>query len=251
MIISGFSFVHNAFTGGYPILEAIRVVEPYVDEMIVINCQSTDETKEALLRHGVTVIDGPWGSNAGETLAEIHALHAKHCQGDTIIHFEADEVFDENLIYIISNSIKEGLNDLAVYRLQVESNFQRCRWYPELVHRVFPQGSVIKVGASTNRHNEAVEIPPEMGFLWDCTNVFRDTYFNRVNQNAKLWGTDPQYIMTPLHTIHESRLTFEQANEELSKDYWTWAISPFDLPEVLKPLVGMTRYVDLRSFGND
>lgn len=35
MKISGFTFVHNGITGGYPFAEAISAVKPYVDELAV------------------------------------------------------------------------------------------------------------------------------------------------------------------------------------------------------------------------
>lgn len=243
--ISGFTFVYNALQGGYPIAEAIRAVQPHVDEMVVVDMASTDGTWGLLKQLDVRIIDGEWGSEAGETLKAAHALH-HHCQGDVIIHFEADEVYDDRLLQLIVTLISKGLKNLAVYRLQLEQNFQRCRWYPELVHRVFPNGLpsvTIKAGHTTNRHGLAHIIPMESGLLWDITNCFRDNWFRRIEQQAELWNEGKVYRMTPLHFLHKVELNRNQAEIRLLDAHWMWTETPFDIPAILKPLVGRTEYV--------
>lgn len=242
MKISGFSFIHNALTVGYPIAEAIETVWPYVDEIVVVDMESTDGTRALLDRLGVRVIKGRWGNQAGQTLAEAHALH-RHCTGDVILHFEADEVYDESLLWEIREMIySEGITDLAVHRLQVEQNFQRVRWYPEPVHRVFSKGSVVKKGHTTDRHNEATVIDPAYGYLWDVTNCFRDNWLQRIEQQAELWHGQRQFIMTPIHVLHQVEYSEAQARELLTAPHWEWKNTPLNIPAVLRPLVGMTKY---------
>jgi len=170
-VISGFSYVHNALSTGIPIKESIKAVRPYVDEMVIVDAASTDGTGEWLKQSKDVdrVINTGWGNIAGETLKRLHAMHVQ-CEGDVIIHFEADEVFDDNLIGKIAESITCGLYELSVYRIQVEQNFQRIRWYSELVHRVFhklDKGIMRKVGHTTDHHQYAKKnysrIRPTMG----------------------------------------------------------------------------------------
>ncbi len=255
--ISGFTFIHNAIAGGYPIVEAIRAVQPYVDEVVVVDMQSTDGTRELLekmflfsqkfvfdQRHAadIRVVDGYWGNNAGETLREAHSQYIQ-CNGDVIIHFEADEVYDDNLLRTMVNFIKQDIVDISVYRLQLEQNFQRCRWYPEPVHRVFPKyANTRKHGHTTDRHSQATAIDPEHGFLWDITNCFRDNWLDRINKQAELRDTNPQFVMAGLHCLHEAEIDVEQAVLRLKDSHWRWTKTPFDIPRILKPLVGMTKY---------
>lgn len=257
MTISGFTFVHNAIAGGYPIVEAIRAVQPYVNEMVVVDCQSTDGTRELLNRLvnipvydvyknkviPLQIIGGYWGNKAGETLRQAHAKYIE-CNGDVIIHFEADEVYDDSLIRAIVDHIKAGYTDLSVYRLQLEQNFQRCRWYPDRVHRVFPRMSnVRKEGHTTNQAEKSVLLTEENGYLWDVTNCFRDNWLNRVKQQAELRDDKPQYIFTPLHTLHKSEYTEQEAQKIIyGGRVWTKKNTPFNVPEILRPLVGVTKY---------
>ncbi len=250
--ISGFTFVHNALDGGYPIIEAIRAVQHYVGEVVVVDMQSTDGTRELLeRRYGeryegkVKIINGYWGNKAGETLRQAHSQYIQ-CNGDVIVHFEADEVYDDDLIRMIVNFIKyENITDISVYRLQLEQNFQRCRWYPEPVHRVFPKyANTRKHGHTTDRHNSATKISPESGLLWDITNCFRDNWLDRVNKQAELRDTEPQYIMTGAHCLHGSVAdNLDQVKFRLDDEHWTWPSTPFDIPKILKPLVGQTKYI--------
>ncbi len=241
--ISGFTFIHNAIDGGLPIVEAIKAVRPYVDEVVVVDMQSTDRTREVLEWLEVRIVDSGWGDKAGETLREAHSQYTK-CEGDVIVHFEADEVFDDSLIKgIRGNILGAGITDIAVHRLQTEQNFQRVRWYPEIVHRVFPNHSQTrKDGHTTNRHDLAYVMSPEDGFLWDCTNIFRDNFLDRIRNQSMLWNESPQYRMVPLHCLHEVELSEGQAKLRLEDRHWTWKTTPLNIPEILKPLVGMTKY---------
>lgn len=238
-MISAFTFVHNAIKGGYPIREAIEAVRFYCDEIVVVDARSTDGTRELLNNLSVRILDAEWGEDGGETLKRLHAMHTE-CEHDIILHFEADEVYDEKLL----NEIKRtGSNDLRVWRLQVEQNFQRIRWYPELVHRLFKKGSVTKEGHTTNRPDGAV---CSGGYLWDCTNCYRDNYFDRITQQSKLRKNtttpDPMYLMVPKHCIQPVQLTREQAEEYLKEPHWTWTETPLAIPRILESQLGKTKY---------
>ena len=252
MKISGFTFVHNAIESGYPIVEAIKSVHPFVDEVVVVDMQSTDGTTNLL--HKMTqsvlvdkVIPGTWQpGGAGGCLLQNHALHVQ-CKYGAILHFEADEVFDPFLASDVAASIMKGYYDIAVWRLQVEQNFQRVRWYPTPVHRAFPKGSVTKDGETTHIHKRDERpikvLGPEHGFLWDITNCFRDNWIPRVKKNFELWGGRLEFKYQPIHMAHEMIVTNEQgARKYMEEPHWTWRRSPFELPGILKDLVGVTKY---------
>jgi hypothetical protein len=237
---SGFTFVHNAVRVGIPIKESVLAVRPYVDEMVVVDAGSDDETTvwlEAAVTMGVIdkLIVSEWGKDAGETLSQLHEMHTE-CKHDTIVHFEADEVFDKRLILPIYNS---DLKSAHVWRIQLEQNFQRARWYPEKVHRVFQKGTVKKVGHTTGAKEENVV---NGHYLWDCTNIFRDNWLARVDQQAKLWKGEARYLMVPQHCTMPVEYNRQQAIERLKLPHWKFKHTPFDIPEILKPLVGRTRY---------
>jgi len=243
MEINGFSFCHNAIDSGYPIIEAIEAVQPWVDDICIVDMQSTDTTRQVLSKMGVKIIDGKWGKMAGETLAEAHKLHCL-CDGDMIIHFEADEIYPESLLQEIRKQIDLGQYDLAVWRLQLEQNFQRCRWYPEPCHRVFRKGIARKVGHTTDLHRlrNIPIISQRYGYLWDITNCFRDNWLNRVNKQAELRNEKSNYLHVPLHILGSQLIAEQHIDYFLQQEHWEYKQTPFDIPDNLKSLVGVSSY---------
>jgi hypothetical protein len=248
MLCSAFTFLHNGVAGGYPFVEAIKMVKIFADEVVVVDMQSTDQTRQVLDKLNVKVIDGQWmPGKAGACLAAAHALHTQ-CEHDVIWHFEADEVYSGDLAKNVAHAIQhDGMSQIAVWRLQVEQNFQRIRWYPELCHRIFYKGTVEKSGHTTLQHQKGLldieVIPPECGYLWDVTNCFRDDWITRLKQQAELWGELPQYRYVPYHfTQAPVDLAEGQQYLLLDQPQWTWGRSPLDLPPVLRGMVGTTSY---------
>lgn len=245
--VSAFTFIYNGVAGGYPFVEAIKMASLFADEVVVVDMESTDETRKVLEKLKVRIIDGKWMPKmAGECLKHNHALHTE-CRHNVIWHFEADEVFSGELACQVSYEIQEhGYTEIAVHRLQVEQNFQRVRWYPEPVHRIFKKGTAVKDGHTTEMHKQdgpVHVIAPECGFLWDITNCFRDDWVQRVKQQADLWGELPQYRYVPFHFTQAPAVCYEgQQDRILRQPHWEWTTCPFNLPSVLKPLVGMTSY---------
>lgn len=246
MMISGFTFGHNLISTGYPVCEAVRAVQPYVDEIVAVDMQSDDGTREVLRRLGCRVIDGEWSHEADVTLDRAWALQSE-CRGDVIVHFEADEVFDDLLVRTVVHNIKLGHDQLRVYRLQVDQNFQRVKWWPCPVHRVYRWSSQKRAGHTTEEDaiygTDIPTIGPDHGYLWDVSNCFRDQWLARVRQQAAWWNnSQPVYRRVPLHFLEAAEMDAGQVEAFLAEPQWTWQTTPLAIPAILRGLVGQTRY---------
>ena len=241
MKISGFTFAHNFIECGMPTIEAISAVRPYVDEIVAVDIESTDNTKEILHKLCEKVLTSSWGSRDTTPNAFLKNIH---CSGDTIIFFEADEVYDDNLLKEVVRHIENGHHNLAVWRIQIEQNFQRCRQYPIPVHRIFPRGGGTYHIHPTNLPDSRYEItiiPQSAGYLWDCANCFRDNWLDRKRQQAEIWG-EPRHLMVREHFTEPVEMTEEEEIALLDAPHWEWKETPLAIPEILKPLVGVTKY---------
>lgn len=237
MKVSGFTFAHNAISGGYPVVESILSVYPYVDEIVAVDIESTDNTRHVFEQLGCLILDGKL--NGTDTVNDAFKLHTA-CQGDLIISLEADEVFDDRLLDVVAWAIETGHKDIAVHRIQVTQNFQRVKEYPIPVHRVFPNGGGSYVQHPTRLPDYPVHIiPANAGYLWDVSNCFRDNWKHRKLNQAKLFG-QPRNIYVPGHFTEP--IEYQNEDEMLVANYWTATASPFALPEMLRGLVGMTKY---------
>jgi len=243
--VSGFSFIHNAIESGYPIVEAVDAVSKYVDEMMVVDMESTDGTRTLLESLHVTILPGRWMPGENEhVLDAAHEMHGS-CHCPTIWFFEADEVFGPDLALGVANAIQNGRNSIAVHRIQLEQNFQRVRWYPDLVHRVFPKGKVKRSGHTTVEHLQGTvaAMRTEAGYLWDFPVMCRDDWMPRMKVQGELWGHPPRYRLTPYHfTLAPWELTEEEAIEYLNSEIWTWRRTPFTIPPTMLPYLGRTKY---------
>ena len=83
---------------------------------------------------------------------------------------------------------------------------------------------------------------PNNGYLWDVSNCFRDSFLKRIENMAKYRQEDNNYLMVPQHVNLNNRPSRQEVELRLDERHWTWTHTPFDIPEILKPLVGMTRY---------
>lgn len=238
--LSGFTFAHNPIANGLPLFEAVSQVRPFVDELVVVDMGSTDETGDLLKQTDSIIYTVPW-TPSRDALNNVFANHVNYCSGDVVIFFEADEVYDTRLLHEIkSRVIFQGQKDLAVYRLQLGQNFQRCRWYPVSVHRVFPNGGGSYVTHPVN-HPVIEVIPPEYGYLWDCSNCFRDNIANRRITANELWGT-PRRLYVRDHFTEPVEVDEATEQQILNEPQWEWRATPFNIPDVLKRHLGKTKY---------
>lgn len=241
-MISGFTFVHNGLSGGYPFVEAIHAVMPYVDEVVAVDMQSTDGTKEILEGMCHKVLISEW--NGRDTTNNAFLKHTE-CRGDIIVFFEADEVYDESLLKQLQWHFVKGENSLAVWRVQIEQNFQRVREYPVPVHRVFPKG-----GGTYHIHptiwpeymrSKIVTIPQKHGYLWDCANCFKYNWLRRKQTQSEIWGP-PRHLIVADHFTKPNEVSEQEEMDRLTEPHWEWTETPLNIPAILKPLVGKTKY---------
>lgn len=239
--VSGFTFGYNLIESGYPIIEAVAAVRPFVDEIIAVDMLSKDDTWRVLRQICDRVLTGPdWAGCGRDATTKAFEYHAQ-CTGDIIILFEADEVYDEGLLAEIRMALEMGYTDIGVHRIQIEQNFQRIRAYPEPVYRIFPRG-----GGNYRNHpitcpEGILILPPHAGLLWDCAGCFRDNWLKRKANQARVWG-EPRHLMAAQHFALPNEISEAEELARLEEPHWTWRTTPLKIPWVLLPLVGKTKY---------
>ncbi|MBF0205362.1 MAG: hypothetical protein HQK53_00590 [Oligoflexia bacterium] len=123
IIISGFTFIKNGITLGYPVVESINSIVPLCDEIIVNvgfddpGLKNDDGTYQLLRDHFYTknkkirIIRSYWDprsikKGSGLILSEQTNIALRECKGKYCQYIQADEVIHENDLSLI----EEGIN---------------------------------------------------------------------------------------------------------------------------------------------
>jgi len=135
MKISGFTFIRNGVTLGYPFIPAIRSLLPLCDEVIVNVPRSTDETLAAVRAIGdpkIRIIESEWDESLrtrGLAMSHHTNLALRACTGDWCVYIQGDEVLHEDSLGAMRAAMERDLNEDAVQGLLVDyTHFYGSYW---------------------------------------------------------------------------------------------------------------------------
>ena len=121
MKVSGFTFIRNAITYDYPIVEAIRSILPLCDEVVVAVGNSDDHTYSLIqgIDPKVRIVETIWDDSVregGRTLAleTDKAYKAIDPNCDWAFYIQGDEVIHEKYIPVIREAMERYKDDQNV-----------------------------------------------------------------------------------------------------------------------------------------
>ena len=123
MKISGFTFIKNGQILGYPFIESIQSILPIVDEFIINVGESEDHTLEminSIKNKKIRIIESKWNDNMrdrGYVYGQQKMISQFNCTGDWAFYIEGDEVYHEDDLFKIKQSMQRYLNDENVEAL--------------------------------------------------------------------------------------------------------------------------------------
>jgi hypothetical protein len=123
MKVSAFTFIKNGQILGYPFLQSIRSILPIVDEFVVNVGNSEDHTLkliESISSSKIRVIKSVWNDSMqdrGYVYGQQKMIAQFNCKGDWAFYIEGDEVYHENDLEKISQSMKLHLKNPKVEAL--------------------------------------------------------------------------------------------------------------------------------------
>ena len=126
MKISGFTFIRNGATLGYPFVASIRSLLPLCDEVIVNVPRSTDDTLEQVEAIGdpqIRVLETEWDGaqrTGGLVLSHHTNLALDQCAGDWCVYIQGDEVLHEGSMPALRAAMERELNNAQVQGLLVD-----------------------------------------------------------------------------------------------------------------------------------
>ena len=123
MKISAFTFIKNGQILGYPFIQSIKSILPIVDEFVINVGLSEDNTLEeikAIDNSKIKIIHSVWNDNMkdrGYVYGQQKMIAQFNCTGDWAFYVEGDEVYHEEDLDKIYQSMKDNLNNPNVEAL--------------------------------------------------------------------------------------------------------------------------------------
>ena len=123
MKVSGFTFLRDAVSNGYPFEESIRSLLPIVDEYVIAVGQSSDDTLGRVHAIGDTkirVIETSWNEkmqDRGYVYGQQKMIAQFSCNGDWAFYLEGDEVLHEADLKKIKSTMERYQDDPEVEAL--------------------------------------------------------------------------------------------------------------------------------------
>jgi hypothetical protein len=126
MKVSAFTFIKNGQILGYPFIQSILSVLPIVDEFVVNVGNSEDDTLElikSIQDSKIRIIESNWSdqmTDRGYVYGQQKMIAQFNCSGDWLFYIEGDEVYHEDDLEIISQSMKSHIDNPKVEALVLD-----------------------------------------------------------------------------------------------------------------------------------
>jgi len=123
MKVSAFTFIKNGQILGYPFIESIQSILTIVDEFVINVGESEDDTLlliQSISSPKIRIIKSKWNDTMrerGYVYGQQKMIAQYNCTGDWAFYIEGDEVYHENDLEQIRESMKIHLNDSNVEAL--------------------------------------------------------------------------------------------------------------------------------------
>jgi hypothetical protein len=175
--ISGFSFVRNADTLGYPVGESIRSILPMCEEFIIAVGRGgpKDRTRDIITDIGspkIKIIDTEWTDRdklKGGIYSQQTNIALSQCKGDWCFYIQADEVLHEQFLPIVHARCEQFLGNEKVEGLLFSyrhfwgdyKHYQAGHgWYPFEIRIVRNRIGALSIGdaQSFRRKNEKLHV---------------------------------------------------------------------------------------------
>jgi glycosyltransferase involved in cell wall biosynthesis len=220
--LTGCMIIKNGLRLGYPFVEAIMSVIDHVDDMVVVDGRSDDETWPVLQRMAekcqkLKVYQEAWPTTSvgGRVIAEATNQALRYCTGTHILYVQADEIHTNTNLVRLRELLQQGFDGAAMPFLHFRSSWWKILANPAYTAtvRCIPNGSgVVSVDDGTSFKGPIHQCaPPEMfpDFIFHVGWVYAGNIIQKHKNHAKLYSDHADYQ-------EKARLAAEQ--EALSKD---------------------------------
>jgi hypothetical protein len=211
MKVTGFSFIKNALTYDYPIVEAIQSILPICDEFVVAVGKSEDDTLgliSSIDKAKIRIVETVWDESlreGGRVLAEEtnKAFQAIDEESDWAFYIQGDEVMHEKYLDVVYDNMKKykdesRVDGLLFNYLHFYGSYDyvgsSVRWYPHEIRVVRNDKSIYSFRDAQGfrkGNNEILRVKPIDAWMYHYGWVKEPGAMQKKQENFnKLWHDD-------------------------------------------------------------
>ncbi len=250
-MLEAFMIIKNGIRLGYPFVESIASVLPFVNSITIVDGHSDDGTWEFLnemnaLSEKIKILRTVWGdSKTGSEIAHQTNFAKQMCFSDWLLYVQADEVWHPESLKNLSKYIQRYPNALSFsFNFAHLSLFKWMDYNPAYSHAVRLIRNIPEI---TSEHDAwTFTVPPgknqeiDMEYpIYHCGASSPCNSLQKHINHAKLYPDLPEYQKAG----ENARKKLDGRHYEIKKpsgEYWQ--DNPYPLPEILKHLVGCEIY---------
>jgi len=270
-------FIRDNDRCGFGLWESMASLMSFADEYIIMDCGSTDGTWEILKslasqNRKIRLAQKTFYYDDGTTNEKVFAVRANDvialARNDLVLYHQADEIFHEDLLVkmrlelkTLEDGIPEGWPGMNFWRYQLQENLQVVKWWPHAVNRLDLKSRLFHVGdgMNTNRPGDAPFVGNYGACQWEteykhspyslpthhmildisATGMWLENIIDKRRAHAPHWHESPDVLYGwggGSVNIHEWMMG------QKDNPNWYLPTSPFNIPAILKPMVGVQKY---------
>lgn len=243
MRVSGFSFVRNGTSLGYPYIASIKSLLLLCDEVIVAVGASADDTLaqiRAINDQRLRVIETSWNENMtdrGYVYAQQKMIAQFNCSGDWAFYLECDEIIHEQDVAQIKQQMAQHLVNPAVealvfdyYHFYGAPDFiaSSPRWYrraPRIIRnniRAWAPDGLFWLVMQQNKRGRYPQAALVNCPIYHYGHVRKVSYMQEKNQQVeKYWGKTPGRFNTYANIDARTIRSFHGTHPRLIQEWLT------------------------------
>ena len=228
----GFTPIRNGISLGYPFVEAITSVLKVVDEFLVCDYGSEDDTLKILetmaeLNNKIIVKTGVWPkhSASGSAISVVTNRMIKQCSGDRLFYVQADEVYHETSEnYLSEHLVDYKHKSISVNFLHFRNSFYKIIANPtyNTAIRIFSKKGVKSIKDGYNFGGDVKPIWQSGVHLWHMGWCFPKNICNKHINHASLYpgnGTYEKAKRICKEMLESGNISTERLCNEIDRQY--------------------------------